>query len=63
MPSISRKPFASNGLPLGSKKNMVRCSPDFPAKRTTGGMSKLIWTDLFSERTARWRQAFNGREL
>jgi len=38
--SQDANPFTSIGLPLGSRKNMVACSPGWPAKRTWGSSTK-----------------------
>lgn len=51
--SKSLKPLTSIGFPFGSKKNIVRCSPGCPSKRTTGGMSKAILA--FSRPNCRYR--------
>src|SRR4051812_15058688 len=42
----SLNPLNSNAFPLGSKKNIVACSPTSPAKRILGSMTNSTPFDL-----------------
>ena len=53
-----RKPLASIGLPKGSQKNMVHCSPGWPSKRTCG-----VSTKSMPEASSRCARCLPGGQL
>src|SRR6185369_11047164 len=48
-PSGLRKLLNSSALPLGSRRNIVACSPVWPAKRTRGSMMNAVFAPVRRE--------------